>query len=147
MKSLSRVRLLATPWTAAHQAPLSMGFSRQEYWSGLPLSSPGCARAFSSCGEQGLLSSCSTQAYHHSVSSCRAQALEHGLRNCGAGAQLPGGMWTLPSPGQKMRVQPLDGEAPLEKGMATNSSILAWIPWIEERGRLQSMGSQRVRHS
>ena len=30
-------RLLATPWTAAHQAPLSMGFSRQEYWSGLPL--------------------------------------------------------------------------------------------------------------
>ena len=33
-KSLSRVRLLATPWTAAHQAPPSMGFSRQEYWSG-----------------------------------------------------------------------------------------------------------------
>ena len=39
-KSLSRVRLLATPWTAAHQAPLSMGFSRQEYWSGVPLPSP-----------------------------------------------------------------------------------------------------------
>ena len=37
VKSLSRVRLLATPWTAAHQAPLSMGFSRQEYWSGVPL--------------------------------------------------------------------------------------------------------------
>ena len=36
---LSRVRLLATPWTAAHQAPLSMGFSRQEYWSGVPLPS------------------------------------------------------------------------------------------------------------
>ena len=36
-KSLSRVRLLATPWTAAYQAPLSMGFSRQEYWSGMPL--------------------------------------------------------------------------------------------------------------
>ena len=35
VKSLSRVRLLATPWTAAHQAPPSMGFSRQEYWSGL----------------------------------------------------------------------------------------------------------------
>ena len=31
---------LATPWTAAHQAPLSMGFSRQEYWSGMPLPSP-----------------------------------------------------------------------------------------------------------
>ena len=40
VKSLSRVRLLATPWTAAHQAPLSMGFSRQEYWSGVPLPSP-----------------------------------------------------------------------------------------------------------
>ena len=39
-KSLSRVRLLATPWTAAHQAPPSMGFSRQEYWSGVPLPSP-----------------------------------------------------------------------------------------------------------
>ena len=38
--SLSRVRLLATPWTAAYQAPPSMGFSRQEYWSGLPLPSP-----------------------------------------------------------------------------------------------------------
>ena len=40
VKLLSRVRLFATPWTAAHQAPPSMGFSRQEYWSGLPLPSP-----------------------------------------------------------------------------------------------------------
>ena len=40
VKSLSRVRLLVTPWTAAHQAPPSMGFSRQEYWSGVPLPSP-----------------------------------------------------------------------------------------------------------
>ena len=39
-KSLSRVRLLATPWTAAYQAPPSVGFSRQEYWSGVPLPSP-----------------------------------------------------------------------------------------------------------
>ena len=37
VKSLSRVRLLATPWTAAYQAPPSMGFSRQECWSGVPL--------------------------------------------------------------------------------------------------------------
>ena len=43
MKLLSRVRLFATPWTAAYQAPPSMGFSRQEYWSGVPLPSPkGC---------------------------------------------------------------------------------------------------------
>ena len=41
VKSLSRVRLFATPWTVAHQAPLSMGFSRQEYWNGLPFPSPG----------------------------------------------------------------------------------------------------------
>ena len=40
VKSLSHVWLLATPWTAAHQAPLSMGFSRQEYWSGVSLPSP-----------------------------------------------------------------------------------------------------------
>ena len=37
MKSLSRVRLFATPWTAPYQTPLSIGFSRQEYWSGVPL--------------------------------------------------------------------------------------------------------------
>ena len=40
VKSLSHVRLLATPWTAVYQAPLSMGFSRQECWSRVPLSSP-----------------------------------------------------------------------------------------------------------
>ena len=39
VKSLSRAWLVATPWTTAHQAPLSMWFSRQEYWSGLPLPS------------------------------------------------------------------------------------------------------------
>ena len=40
LKLLSRVRLLAIPWTAAHQAPPSVGFPRQEYWSGVPLPSP-----------------------------------------------------------------------------------------------------------
>ena len=40
VKSLSHVRLFANPWTAAYQAPPSMGFSRQKYWSGVPLSSP-----------------------------------------------------------------------------------------------------------
>ena len=39
VKLLSHVRLSATPWTVAYQAPLSMGFSRQEYWSGLPFPS------------------------------------------------------------------------------------------------------------
>ena len=41
VKSLSPVRLFATPWTVAYQAPLSMQFSRQEYWSGVPFPSPG----------------------------------------------------------------------------------------------------------
>ena len=40
VKSLSRVRLFATPWTVDYQASLSMEFSRQEYWSGLPFPSP-----------------------------------------------------------------------------------------------------------
>ena len=40
MKSLSRVHLFATQWTVAHHAPLFMGFSRQEYWRGLPFPSP-----------------------------------------------------------------------------------------------------------
>ena len=41
MLVLNRVQLFATPWTVARQAPLSMGFSRQEHWSGLPSSPPG----------------------------------------------------------------------------------------------------------
>jgi len=49
---------------------------------------------------------------------------------------------------QGTQVQSVDWEDSLEKGMATHSSILAWrIPWTEEPGRLQSMGSQRVRHN
>ena len=45
-KSLSHVQLLATPWTAAYQAPPSMGFSRQEYWSGLTVPSPKWSNKF-----------------------------------------------------------------------------------------------------
>ena len=76
VKSLSRARLFATPWAVAYQAPLSMGFSRQERWNGLPFPSPGDLpdpgiepgspalgadalpsepQAFSICGERGLL--------------------------------------------------------------------------------------------
>ena len=48
---------------------------------------------------------------------------------------------------QKTRVRSLGQEDPLEKEMATHSGILAWkIPWMEEPGRLQSMGSQRIGH-
>ena len=48
---------------------------------------------------------------------------------------------------QKMQVQLFGQEDPLDKKVATYSSILAWeIPWTEESGRLQSMGMQRIRH-
>ena len=53
VKSLSCVWLLVTPWSAAHQAPPSMGFSRQEYWSGVPLPSPerACLHSFCTSNE------------------------------------------------------------------------------------------------
>ena len=61
---------------------------------------------------------------------------------------FPGGSEVKRLPGmQEIQVQSLGQEDPLEKDMATHSSTLAWkIPWMEEPGRLQSMGSQRVRH-
>ena len=58
MKSLSCVRLLATLWTAAHQAPPSMGFSRQEYWSGVPLPSPAYSLAAAAKSLQSCLTLC-----------------------------------------------------------------------------------------
>ena len=56
VKLLSRVWFLATPWTAAHQAPPPMGFSRQEYWSGLPFPSP--HSLFSNCYDLFIESVC-----------------------------------------------------------------------------------------
>ena len=62
-------------------------------------------------------------------------------------ATLVAQMLKNPPAMQETWVQSLGWEDPLEKGMATHSSILAWrIPWTEELGRLQSMGLQRVRH-
>ena len=54
VKPLSRVRLFATPWTAAYQAPPSMGFSRQEYWSGVPSPSPVVKATVGNCDGMGI---------------------------------------------------------------------------------------------
>ena len=51
VKSFSHVRLFETPWTAAYQAPPSMGFFRQEYWSGVPLPSPVLTRVYRTWGD------------------------------------------------------------------------------------------------
>ena len=124
VKSLSRVRLFATPWTVAYQAPPAMRFSRQEYWSGLPFPSPGDLP--------------------NPEIEARSPAVEaEALTSASLVAQR---LKCLPA----MRdtwVRSLGGEDPLEKEMATHSSILAWrIPWTEEPGGLQSTGWQRVGH-
>ena len=109
VKPLSRVRLFATPWTVAHQAPPSMGFSRQAYWSRLPFPSPG--------------------------------DLPNPRIKPGSPALRPT-LYHL-----RCQFDPWIREDPLEEGMATQSSILAWrIPRTEEPAELQAMGSQRVRH-
>ena len=129
-KSLSRVRLFETSWTAAYQAPPSMGFSRQECWSGVPLPSPmeaWCAAIHGVAKSQTQLSNWTEMNWTEWSfgASLVAQRLKH----------LP--------PMQETRVWSLGREDPLDKEMATHSSILAWrIPWTEEPGRLQSMWSQ-----
>ena len=70
VKSLSRVRLLATPWTAAYQAPPSMGFSRQEYWSGVPLPSLAGMHATCQIANDNLILKCYHCIGNHLYLSC-----------------------------------------------------------------------------
>ena len=101
LSCFSCVRLGGTLRTAAHQAPLSRGFSRQEYWSGLPFPSP----------RQTMLVD-KWIIFAHIWTSLVAQLVKNWPE-----------MW-------ETWVQPLGGEDPLEKGTATHSSIVAWrIPW------------------
>ena len=130
-KSLSSVQLFATSWTAAYQAPLSMGFSRQEYWSGVPLPSPESSPSSTqlekslSCNEDLAQPKINKSGFMHTLwASLVAQLVKN----------LPS-IW-------ETWVRSLGGEDPLEKGKATHSSILAWrTSWTK------SMGSQRVRHN
>ena len=133
LSRFSHVWLFATPWMVAHQSPLSMKFSRQEYWSGLPFPPP---RIFPTQRSDSVLL-------------CRLHWQAGSLQ--GTGDSVP--QW-LSSPVTQMvrklsamrwtQVWALGQEDLLEKGMATHSSILAWrIPWTEEPGGLQSWGHKQ----
>ena len=121
VKSLYRVRLFAIPWTVVYQAFLSMAFSRQEYWNGLPFPSPG---DLPNPGIEPIEPWIGRQVLYLVARTVK---------------RLPT-LW-------ETQVRALGLKDPLEKEMATHSSILAWkMPWTEEPERLQSMGSQRVGH-
>ena len=107
MKSLSHVRLSATPWTVAYHTPPSMGFSRQEYWSGLPFPSP------EDLPDPGI----------ESMSPAPA-----GFLGDASGNNPTANVGDITEANRS-----LGQEDSLEEGMATHSSILAWrIP--KDRG-------------
>ena len=137
VKSLSRVWLLATSWTAAHQAPPSMGFSRQEYWSGLSLPSP----LYRSSSSQLWTLESPGELEKLLMLGAHLQRLWIHWSRCSQGMGFPGNT-SGKEPTYEcrrckvMRVQSLGQVDPLEKGMATHFSILAWrIPWTEEPDR------------
>ena len=122
VKSLSHVQLFATPWPVAYQAPPSMGFSRQECWSGLPFPSPG------DLPNPGI--------------EPRSPALQaDALPSEPPGKPRKERKWSRSVVSDSLRPH-----GP-EKGMATHSSILDWeVRWTEEPGGLQCIGLQRVWH-
>ena len=156
LSQFSCVRLFATLWTVVCQAPLSMGFSRQEYWRGLPCPPPGdihnpgikasffMSKFFLSCYKTWI-------SFHKMKREKRwkSSKLVASFTNCFRirwASSLAQRLKRLPGM-RETWVRSLGGEDPLEKEMATHSSTLAWrIPWREEPGRLQSMGSQRAGH-
>ena len=149
MKSLSRVRLLATLWTTAYQALPSVGFSREEYWSGVPLPSPLLFRHSHLRGHpksgywlpgfplpppwppwRDLDSKLLVLTLH----GCQRQNTRAQGRGC------PSAAFTLLFHFHQEAFEFLFTFCP-EKAMAPHSSTLAWeIPWVEEPGRFQSMG-------
>ena len=149
VKSLSYVQLFVTPRALAYQVPPSIGFSRQEYWSGLPLPSPNTLSrlviTFLSRSKCLLIS--------------WLQSLSAGEGN-GTPPQysrlenpMDGGTWKAAVHGvAKSQIQLSDFTFTfhfhaLEKEMATHSSVLAWrIPGTGEPGGLPSMGLHRVGH-
>ena len=155
LSHFSRVWLCATPQMAAHHAPPSLGFSRQEYWSGLSFPSPAYVH-------NGILLSCIKKMRDLSYNLCFSRHLtnHHGFSREGNGTPLQ----------YSCLENPMDRRAwwaavygvpqsrtwlsaftftfhfhALEKEMANHSSVLAWkIPGMGEPGRLPSMGLHRV---
>ena len=154
LSSLSCVQLPVTLWTVALQAPLSMGFSRQKYQSGLSFPSPGDlpdpgikpAPLTSPALARGFFTTSATWEAQMNFGKIQLN-LQEQLRLM---QQLgfPGGSTVKNLPAmQETQFRLLGQEDPLQKGMATYSRILdEKIPWTEEPARLQSMGSQRVGH-
>ena len=127
VKSLSRVWLFVTPWTAAYQARPSMGFSRQEYWSGVPSPSrsPQLTRNFT------IKDLTSENNIYNRVMTEWISLVAQMVKNLPA--MRENWVWSL------------GWEDALEKGTATHSSILTRrVSWTAEPGGLQSMGSHRV---
>ena len=104
VKSVSRVLLLATPWTAAYQAPPSMGFSRQEYWSGVPLPSDALTHLY-------LCSSCSGL----SVSWTPPLRTQIWVQNLTAPGHRPPSSDLLPTPLQDRLFLPLEKTTPFPR--------------------------------
>ena len=145
-KSLGCVRLSATPWTAAYQASLSMGFSRQEYWSRLPFPSLG---DLSNPGIEPVSPVLSGRFFTNEPSKKPLLVYTDVKRKwlSGMTSLVARTVQNLPAM-QETWVWSLGKADPLEEGMATHSCILACrIPGTEEPGGLQYMGPQKVRKS
>ena len=159
-----------TPWTVARQAPLSMGFSRKEYWSELPFPPPGdlpdpgikLTSPMSPALQTNSLpiepSGKLYSAVEISNSLRLAQYLGEGngtpLQYPCLGNPMDGGAWWASVHGVAKSQTRLSNFTftfhfhALEKEMATHSSVLAWrIPGTREPGGLPSMGSHRVGHN
>ena len=155
---------LATPWTVARQAPLFMGFLRQECWSGLPFPSPGdlphpeteptspaLVGRFFTAEPPGKCSPlwkymCS-QTHTYACTHARAHTHTHTHIYIYAWASLMAQMVKNLPAMQETWVRFLDWKDPLEKRMVTHSGIIVWrVSWTKEPHRLQSMGLQRVGH-
>ena len=132
LSHFSHVQLCATLWTVACQAPLSMGFSRQEHWSRFPCPPP---RNLPNPGSNSNLLSGKPRLFQ-SMYKKGASPVAQLVKNLPADAGNTRDEGSITGWGRS------PGE-----GNGTCSGILAWrIPWTEEPGRLQSIGLHRIRH-